>query len=80
MTNQKGSEGGMSDARGYREPSGRFAYWNKFDRLCTCGHTLGVHVAGGFDCLNGTKSVPGASGDPCKCEKFKPSRKKVKAP
>jgi hypothetical protein len=30
--------------------TGEFAFDNNFDRMCVCGHTLGVHVHGGWDC------------------------------
>lgn len=29
-----------------REYNGQFAFDGNFDRLCVCGHTLGVHSAG----------------------------------
>lgn len=66
---------------GYRKPdTGRYAYWNDFDRLCKCGHSLGVHIAGGFEC--GTDAIgnnePEAAG--CTCEKFRPSGKRRAAP
>lgn len=54
----------------YREPgTGRYAFWNDFERLCKCGHTLGVHIAGGFEC-----GIDEAIG--CKCERFVPSGKR----
>ena len=48
---------------------------------CVCGHTLGIHCAGGFDCFagqDGFKSNPESAGlvKPCECQKFRPSRKK----
>lgn len=65
----------------YREPgTGRYAYWNDFERLCKCGHSLGVHIAGGFECgadAIGNKE-PEAIG--CKCEKFRPSGKRRSPP
>ena len=52
----------------YREPgTGRYSYWNGFDRICKCGHTLGIHIAGGFEC----------GGKDCTCQKFKPSGKRA---
>ncbi len=72
----------MSDeASRYRDPStGQFGYWNDFDRMCKCGHTLGVHIAGGFEC--GIDAVGG--GEPeavgCKCQKFRPSGKRHPSP
>ena len=51
----------------YREPgTGKYAYFGRFNRLCVCGHRLGVHIAGGFEC--GEKD--------CDCQKFKPTRKR----
>jgi hypothetical protein len=50
----------------YRDPvTKRYAYFGRFERPCLCGHTLGIHIAGGFDC--------GARG--CDCEKFRPAYK-----
>ena len=78
-----GNTRAMTDkAKNYREPgTGRYAYWNDFDRLCKCGHTLGVHIAGGFECGADPygkdehgRSEPEAAG--CTCQKFKPSGKR----
>lgn len=60
----------------YRDPlSGQFAHDGRFDRLCVCGHELGDHVAGGFDC-----NVPMDGGlrraKPCDCVRFRASRAK----
>jgi hypothetical protein len=56
-----------------RDPvTGQYAFDQDFERLCKCGHTLGVHIAGGFDCIN---SVEG-DGDKCDCTKFRPLKKK----
>ncbi|NTF23602.1 hypothetical protein G6L37_35095 [Agrobacterium rubi] len=52
-----------------RDPvTGQYAYDENWDRMCRCGHALGVHVSGGFDCINAVE------GDrtPCDCEKFRP--------
>lgn len=58
-----------------REPNGRFDYVRNWERLCVCGHTLGVHAAGSpADCL--FYSFPENSGDPCRCPKFRPSKRK----
>lgn len=63
----------------FRDPqTQQFAYQNNWERLCVCGHPLGCHVAGGFDCLNG-QNIAYATGEPCDCEKFRPSRKKPRA-
>lgn len=58
-----------------RDPStGQYAYDNDFDRLCRCGHTLGEHVDGGFDCIY-TVAGPVVLRDapPCPCRKFRPT-------
>jgi hypothetical protein len=67
------------------EMSGRYSYFGNFDRLCVCGHTLGIHCAGGFDCFahpagRGPKDfqVEGLE-QPCKCQKFRPSRRRAAA-
>lgn len=52
----------------YRDPvTKRYSYFGNFARLCKCGHTLGIHIAGGFDC----------GGKDCACQKFKPSGKRA---
>lgn len=64
-------------ANEYREPgTGRFAYWNDFDRLCKCGHSLGVHIAGGFECGTDTGGNSERDAAGCKCERFRPSGKR----
>lgn len=66
----------------YRDTNGQYAYFGGFDRLCVCGHTLGIHCAGGFDCFAGPPGtafpIEGLT-ERCKCEKFRPSRRKIKA-
>lgn len=62
-----------------RANDGRYAFEGQWERLCTCGHTLGLHAyAAPHDCLNGT-GVPGqtAMGDHCDCQRFRLSRKKA---
>lgn len=60
-----------------RETDGKYAHEGNWDRLCVCGHTLGMHAAGSpADCL--FYSFPENHGDPCRCPKFRLSRKKVK--
>lgn len=51
--------------------TGQYAYSGDWDRVCRCGHTLGIHVDGGFDCLNQERGA-GGSGEPCDCERFRP--------
>lgn len=57
--------------------TGQYAYDGNFDRMCRCGHTLGVHVDGGWDCIYqvaGPVSLPDAP--PCPCKKFRPATDK----
>ena len=63
-------------AKQARDPvTGQYAFDNRFDRLCVCGHRLGDHIAGGFDC-----DVPLDHGmeraAPCDCIRFRASRAK----
>jgi hypothetical protein len=74
----------MSDKVRYqnREPGNmRFAFDNNFERMCICGHKLGVHGPGGIECLAGTNvpDDPNPPGVECECVRFKPSRKRVKS-
>lgn len=60
----------------YRDPvTKRFAYYGNFDRMCECGHRLGAHVAGGFECIDG-EHFERIDGKPCGCQKFRPAKKK----
>jgi hypothetical protein len=61
------------------ERNGQFGFDGQWDRLCTCGHRLGVHGAGGVDCLAGTNvpDDPNPRGIFCDCEKFRQSRKRA---
>lgn len=53
----------------YRDPeTKRYSFYGRFDRVCACGHTLGIHIAGGFEC--------GSVG--CSCERFVPAKKPKK--
>lgn len=54
--------------------TGQYAYSGDWDRMCRCGHTLGIHGGGGFDCLNGDTGA-GGTGEPCGCEKFRPAKR-----
>lgn len=67
-----------------RDDQGRYDHAGDWDRLCVCGHTLGVHCAGSpADCLlhsfashreerTDHAHQPDAN---CGCEKFRPKRK-----
>lgn len=59
------------------QTSGEYAFDGRFDRMCVCGHALGVHTAGGFDCLAGTNCMDDPHpGKHCDCQKFHQSRRK----
>lgn len=68
----------MAKAQIRDETNGQFAMQNNYARMCVCGHTLGDHCAGGFDCLHGTGAEePRTTDAPCTCQKFRQSRKKT---
>ena len=59
------------DRNEYRDPvTKRYSYFGNFDRLCVCGHTPGVHIAGGFECGTSIETQG------CQCLKFKPAKTK----
>lgn len=65
------------ETKRYREPgTGKYAYFGDFDRLCKCGHTLGVHIAGGFECGADARGNNEAGAEGCECQKFRPSGKR----
>ncbi|MCS3690984.1 hypothetical protein ABIF26_006485 [Bradyrhizobium elkanii] len=62
------------------EATGRYSYFGNFDRMCVCGHTLGIHCAGGFDCFAGHAGFAASTESinmqkPCECHKFRLSRR-----
>jgi hypothetical protein len=63
-----------------READGRYGFDGNWDRLCVCGHSLGVHAAqndtGKRPCFNEDSGIVGGTGEPCDCEHFRPSKKK----
>ena len=73
-----------------REHDGRYAFDGNYDRVCVCGHTLGVHGAGSpADCLlysfnDAEKATELASGKhtnleiDCGCQKFRLTHLKTK--
>lgn len=71
-----------------RDQQGRYDYKNDWDRLCVCGHTLGVHSAGSpAECLlysfgdqwhQETQDHQHQPDKNCGCEKFRPKRKNGK--
>lgn len=61
--------------------TGQFEFDNDFGRMCRCGHTLGVHAAGGWDCLNAETGIgPEHTGEPCDCQRFRPVRPRKRKP
>ena len=65
------------------EYTGQFACNQDFQRMCVCGHRLGSHGWGGFDCLVAT-GIPQFMDDDnsreCACVKFRQSRRKSVKP
>lgn len=66
-----------------RGNDGRFEHIRNWQRMCVCGHTLGVHGAGSpADCLLSSLPDSDRIGEPgldkpnCGCQKFRLSRKK----
>lgn len=67
-----------------RETDGKYAFDGDFDRLCVCGHTLGVHSAGSpADCLlysfgkmaEGEMDKQANKDVECGCQRFRLSRR-----
>lgn len=51
--------------------TGRYTYENRWERLCTCGHTLGHHTAEApHVCIE-----PDFSDIECACERFTPAKR-----
>lgn len=77
----------MARGQARHRDTGQFSYQGKWNRLCVCGHELGFHAAEApHDCFNADRLNIGDAGDmdpnrfpptDCKCQKFRPSRKKV---
>lgn len=56
-----------------RDPvTGQYAFDGNSDRICTCGHRLGAHIAGGFECGTNSADHPETKG--CRCKIFKQAR------
>lgn len=70
--------------------TGQYSFEGQWDRLCVCGHELGVHAAEApHDCMNSDRVNIYGAADPrafrfqktdCACLKFRLSRKKASAP
>lgn len=59
--------------------TGQFSYEGNYERMCICGHTLGIHAAEApHDCFNEDTGIKGTTGESCSCAKFRP--KKIKQP
>lgn len=70
-------EGQPVKALRYRDPeTGRYDYEGDFDRLCKCGHSLGVHSQGGYYCDTDAIGSGELEAVGCKCERFRPSGKR----
>ncbi|HYE90076.1 MAG TPA: hypothetical protein VEA38_03605 [Terriglobales bacterium] len=55
--------------------TGRYGFEGQWDRLCVCGHRLGVHTADApHECMVRDFDKTAA---PCDCMKFRPSRKRA---
>ena len=66
---------GSDPRRPARDPvTGQFAYEGDWGRICVCGHSLGAHIAGGFDCI-AAESGEAPPGTTCDCTKFRPARR-----
>lgn len=54
---------------------GRFAFDGNMNRICVCGHRLGIHGPRGIECLAGTNvpDDPNPPGVECPCTKFRPA-------
>lgn len=66
-----------------RDDDGKYTFDGRLDRMCVCGHTLGVHGAGGQrDCVFYSLSEREKQGEPgydkpnCGCPRFRETRKK----
>lgn len=62
--------------------TGQYAFVGDWDRICRCGHELGIHGEGGFDCFNADRDNIGAPyagrfpATSCGCQKFRPTGKR----
>lgn len=62
-----------------RAQDGRYTFDGNLDRLCVCGHSLGLHSAGApHDCLTHSFSTNDPRRAECDCPKFRLSRRKNK--
>lgn len=63
--------------REYRDQvTGQYAFCGDMDRVCVCGHRLGAHIAGGFECGTNPSDFPETKG--CGCERFRLTRRKLR--
>lgn len=62
-----------------RADDGRYTFDGNLERLCVCGHTLGVHSGGApHDCLAYSDRKHPEHDPDCRCPKFRLSRRKAK--
>lgn len=56
-----------------RDKQGKYSFEGNWERVCTCGHTLGIHAAEPpHPCFNEDTGIEGATGKACDCAKFSP--------
>lgn len=59
----------------WRNIKGQYAFVDNWERLCICGHKLGVHAGendtGKRPCFNEDSGMEDATGEPCDCKHFK---------
>ena len=60
----------MDTTRNRTKRTGQYTYTGGFDRLCRCGHTLGVHTADRAK-IDGVTHQPCGN---CECQCFKPTK------
>lgn len=62
-----------------RDTTGRYGFDGKMERVCVCGHRLGLHAAPNAartrPCFNEDTGL-GGSGEACSCLNFRLTRKK----
>jgi hypothetical protein len=67
----------MSERTQQRDDSGKYTFDGDLDRLCVCGHSLGLHSGRApHDCLTYSLSKTNPDHAECDCQKFQPQRRK----
>lgn len=58
--------------------TGQFAYQNRWERLCRCGHQLGQHTAESpHTCIEADRHIDDPTWPGCACLKFRPARDRL---